>query len=167
MRYGRLIVVACAAALLVALAGCGSGTGEVSESSAPPMSAAEEVEAEVRAEEEAANAAASSTFVQETFTNRRTINYVSSDPPNNALLASPPAEVRINFSKGLGAGSFIDVTRADMKVNAGQVMISDDNLSMHVPVAAGVTGNYKVKYAAYFASGYYEEGSFGFSVQVQ
>jgi methionine-rich copper-binding protein CopC len=105
-------------------------------------------------------------FVQQNFTQRRTINYVSCDPPNNALLSSPPERVTINFSKGLGAGSFIEVTRDGMRANRGQVMLTTDNRSMYVEVAAGLTGNYQVRYAAYFASGYYEEGSFGFSVKL-
>ncbi len=105
-------------------------------------------------------------FQQETFVNRRVINYVSSDPANNSLLTTPPQEVIIYFSKGLGAGSFIDVTREGVTAASGPVAVATDTRSMSVPVAAGLTGNYKVKYAAYFASGYYEEGSFGFSVQV-
>jgi methionine-rich copper-binding protein CopC len=106
-------------------------------------------------------------FVQEQFVNRRTINFVSSEPPNNALLTAPPGYVTIRFSKGLGAGCFINVKREGFEVTTGPVAIASDNLSMTVPVAAGVTGNYKVTYAAYFFSGYYEEGSFGFSVNVQ
>ena len=78
----------------------------------------------------------------------------------------PVDEVTIYFSKGLGAGSFINVSREGLEVMTGSVVVALDNRSMYVPVAAGVTGNYKVKYAAYFATGYYEEGSFGFSVNI-
>ena len=105
-------------------------------------------------------------FVQESFVNRRMINYVSSDPANNSLLQAPPERVTIHFSKGLAAGSFIEVTTDGRSCATGQVYVAPDTLSMYVPVAAGVTGNYKVKFAAYFSSGYYEEGSFGFSVKI-
>ncbi len=115
----------------------------------------------------ASTSAPPAAFNQQTFVNRRTINYVASEPANNSLSPVPVEEVILYFSKPLGAGSFIDVMKDGLKVNAGQVMVAPDNRSMHVPVAAGVTGNYTVRYAAYFYSGYYEEGSFGFSVYIR
>ena len=146
---------------LLALHGCGSGAVTEKAVESVPQPSAEETTLQE------SSTAPAEPFVQEQFVNRRTINYVSSEPSNNALLTTPPANVTIRFSKGLGAGSFIEVTREERPVTSGPVVIAPDNLSMTVPVAAGVTGNYKVKYAAYFFSGYYEEGSFGFSVQVQ
>ncbi len=142
------------------LAGCGGGDGAGTAKGTAPVdhsSAPAEVED---------TAPPAQPFVQQNFTLRRTINFVSCDPQNNALLSAPPGRVTINFSKPLGAGSFIEVTRDGMRANKGQVILSTDNRTMYVDVAAGITGNYQVKYAAYFASGYYEEGSFGFSVNL-
>ena len=158
----RTVLTGLFVALLVAalVSGCGAGKDSGRDTGSLPAgrsSAPAEVED---------TAPPAPQFVQETFANRRTINYVSSDPPNNALLGAPPERVTINFSKALGAGSFIEVNRDGMKATSGQVIVAPDNRSMYVPVAAGLTGNYKVTYAAYFASGYYEEGSFGFSVKL-
>lgn len=162
-RTGR---AAAAAVSLVALAtlatvfcGCGSsggngGSTERSAVSSPPASTAP------------ASTVPPAPFEQQMFTERRTINYAGSEPANNSVTGAPVEKVTISFSKPLGAGSFIEVTKDGLKVNAGQVVVAPDNLSMHVPVAAGVTGNYAVKYAAYFSSGYYEEGAFGFSVRI-
>lgn len=156
-RSRRPAALALAAAALLAMpvlafAGCGPGPSgaPAGGSTAPPETAAVEVPP----------------FHQQAFSERRTINYVASEPANNSLITVPVERVTLRFSKPLGAGSFIDVTRDGMKVNTGQVVVAPDNRSMHVPVAAGLTGNYAVKYAAYFYSGYYEEGSFGFSVNV-
>ncbi len=163
MRNKFLAVVLMAVAALALIHGCGAadkpGTLEnPRKSSQPALSSPDSAEVESSAPE--------APFTQQSFANRRTINYVSSDPLNNALLVSAPQRVSINFSKALGAGSFIDVTREGMKATTGQVVVAPDNRSMYVQVAAGLTGNYAVKYAAYFASGYYEEGSFGFSVKI-
>jgi len=163
MRNRFLVVVVMAAAALAVIQGCGAGDKpgtrkSTPKSSQPSVSSPDSAEAE--------SSAPAAPFTQQSFANRTTINYVSSDPPNNALLVSAPQRVTLNFSKALGAGSFIDVTREGMKVNTGQVVVAPDNRSMYVQVAAGLTANYAVKYAAYFASGYYEEGSFGFSVKV-
>ncbi|MFH1151145.1 MAG: copper resistance protein CopC [Actinomycetota bacterium] len=106
-------------------------------------------------------------FVQESFTEVRAINYASSEPPNNALLTAPIPAVFINFSKGLSAGSFIEVTRDGLSVTTGANVLTPEARTMYVPVNTNVTGNYAVKYAAYFPSGYYEEGRFGFSVKLE
>lgn len=158
-RSRRPAALALAAAALLAMpvlafAGCGPGPSgaPAGGSTAPPETAPPAVEVPP--------------FHQQAFSERRTINYVASEPANNSLITVPVERVTLRFSKPLGAGSFIDVTRDGMKVNTGQVVVAPDNRSMHVPVAAGLTGNYAVKYAAYFYSGYYEEGSFGFSVNV-
>ena len=103
-------------------------------------------------------------FTQQNFTEKRTINYASCEPPNNALLNSPPQKVSVSFTKELAAGSYIEVTRDGKEVQYGPVEMSLDSRSMSTAVYAGTTGNYKVRYWAYFASGYYEVGTFGFSV---
>jgi methionine-rich copper-binding protein CopC len=159
MRKLVPVLVVLAALGLVLLEGCGAKEEtDRAHSSRPVTSAPEPPLVE--------STAPPAPFAQENFVNRRTINYVASDPPNNALLSTPVDEVTIYFSKGLGAGSFINVSREGLEVMTGSVVVALDNRSMYVPVAAGVTGNYKVKYAAYFATGYYEEGSFGFSVNI-
>lgn len=153
-------LVVIAALCLAAVNGCGSGErAEKAAKSSAGVEMSEETAPDTNPPPPP--------FVQEQFVNRRTINHVSSDPANNALLTTPPGYVTIRFSKGLGAGCFINVKREGLEVTNGPVVIASDNLSMTVPVAAGVTGNYKVTYAAYFFSGYYEEGSFGFSVNLQ
>jgi methionine-rich copper-binding protein CopC len=157
-RSALLAMTALALLAATVLQGCGSQPRASTRAGAPAVTAPETTQPE--------STAPPVPFQQERFVNRRVINYVSSDPANNALLTTPPQEVIIYFSKGLGAGSFIDVTREGVTAVAGPVVTAPDTRSMSVPVAAGLTGNYKVKYAAYFASGYYEEGSFGFSVQV-
>lgn len=159
MRNRFLAVLVMAVAALAVIQGCGAGEkAGTRKGTQPAVSSPDPAGAE--------SSAPVAPFTQQSFANRRTINYASSDPPNNALLSTAPQRVTINFSKALGAGSFIDVTREGMKVNTGQIVVTPDNRSMYVQVAAGLTGNYAVKYAAYFASGYYEEGSFGFSVKI-
>lgn len=156
-----LVVLAVISALCPAiLQGCGRAKEKKTALSSRPAST------EPATDRQAGTAPPTQPFVQQDFVNRRVINYVSSDPANNSLLSAPPERVTIYFSKMLGAGSFIEVTMEGLNVATGQVFVAQDSRSMYVPVAAGVTGNYKVKYAAYFASGYYEEGSFGFSVKI-
>ena len=106
-------------------------------------------------------------FVQQDFKNNKTIHFVSSDPPNNALLSAPPERVTVNFSSDLGSGSFISVKVDGREVSTGGMILPIDNRSVSVAVNpyAG-TGNYTVNYAAYWSDGSYCEGNFGFSVKL-
>lgn len=105
-------------------------------------------------------------FVREFFRNNKTIHFLSSDPPNNALLPHPPEMVTIRFSSDLGGGSFIKVTVDGKEVSTGQMILPVDNRSMSVRINPYIgTGNYRVFYTAYWSDGSYCEGSFGFSVQ--
>ena len=117
--------------------------------------------------EAAPPAPAAAPFAQQAFKNNKTIHFVSSDPPNNALLSAPPGRVTVNFSSDLGSGSFISVKVNDMEVTTGGMILPLDNRSVSVAVNpyAG-TGNYAVNYAAYWSDGSYCEGSFGFSVKL-
>ncbi|GEM_PF-1671725 len=105
-------------------------------------------------------------FVREFFKNNKTIHFLSSDPPNNALLPHPPEMVTIRFLADLGSGSFIKVTVDGKEVSTGSMILPVDNRSMSVRINPYIgTGNYKVFYTAYWSDGSYCEGSFGFSVQ--
>lgn len=105
-------------------------------------------------------------FEQEDFSEKRTINFVSSDPPNNALLNARPAFVTVNFRCKLGSGSFISVKRDELEVATGPMITGADDYSVSVAInqAVATTGNYKVRYTVYFIDGSYFDGSFGFSV---
>ncbi len=105
-------------------------------------------------------------FVREFFKNNKTIHFLSSDPPNNALLPHPPEMVTIRFTSDLGSGSFIKVTVDGKLVSTGPMILPVDNRSMSVRINPYIgTGNYRVFYTVYWADGSYCEGSFGFSVQ--
>ncbi len=163
MKRKTSLLLVLATCIAVILQGCGGAPTRSSRSTAP---ASTEPSSSATTGSQPQSTAPAPPFVQESFVNRRTIDYVSSDPANNSLLQVPPERVTIHFSKGLAAGSFIEVTTDGRSCATGQVYVAPDTLSMYVPVTAGVTGNYKVKFAAYFSSGYYEEGSFGFSVKI-
>ena len=164
MKRQTSLLLVLAACIAMILQGCGGAATRSSRSTGPAST--EPSSSAATGTQPQSAAPPTPPFVQESFVNRRTINYVSSDPANNSLLQVPPERVTIYFSKGLAAGSFIEVTTNGRSCATGQVYVAPDTLSMYVPVAAGVTGNYKVKFAAYFSSGYYEEGSFGFSVKI-
>lgn len=161
------------AAVALVAAGCGNaGPASSSESSrgsssAPASSAAGSRPADPTPEEPPPPAP-ETPFVQQAFKNNKTIHFVSSDPPNNALLSAPPPQVTVRFSSDLGSGSFISVKVDGREVTTGGMILPLDNRSVSVvvnPYAAG-TGNYAVNYAAYWSDGSYCEGSFGFSVKL-
>jgi methionine-rich copper-binding protein CopC len=157
-RAGRLICLLLVIAFVPAAIGCGSGSprvAETTESTSPPEHTAPPP------------AEPPPPFQQENFTLRRTINFVGTEPENNQLLTSPVDGVTIYFSHNLGSGTFAKVTRNGLEVNDGPMEIAMDLRSVRAPVKADVTGNYKVEFAAYFSDGYYEEGSFGFSVNLE
>jgi methionine-rich copper-binding protein CopC len=145
---------------VVLVSGCGGGATSPQASAPRSSSPADSAPGTSQAPAEAP-------FVQENFSERRAINFASSEPANNTLLTAPTPAVFINFTRGLAAGSFIEVTRDGMSVTTGANVLTPEARTMYVPVDTGTTGNYKVKYAAYFSSGYYEEGYFGFSVKLE
>ncbi len=105
-------------------------------------------------------------FAQATFQNIKSAHYVSSDPANNALLASPVQTVSLRFNFDLVAPTKINVTRDGVDVTSGSTQISADKLTLSVPVKADQTGNYKVSYTACWPDKSCHEGSFGFSVKL-
>lgn len=161
VRPGVLLVVA-VTVLFLALGGCGAST----DPEVPAMSSSEQPVTSLPTES-IDSAPASQPFVKESFSERRTIHFVSSDPANNSLLTIPPARVSITFDYDLGGGSFMSVKRDELDVTRGPMVMSPDRRTLSAEVEAGVTGNYAVDYAAYFSDGYYEEGRFGFSVHLQ
>ena len=106
------------------------------------------------------------TFKQEDFQNIKSAHYVSSEPANNVLLSTSPSKVTLNFNFNLTAPSKIQVTKDGSDVTAGTTQISEDKLSMSVPINANQTGNYKVAYTACWPDGSCHNGSFGFSVKL-
>ncbi len=110
--------------------------------------------------------AAGTTFEQEQFENIKSAHYVSSDPANNALLTAPASKVTLNFNFDLVSPSKIQVSRDGTDVTGGPIQISNDKLSMSVPVNAQATGNYKVTYTSCWPDGSCHNGSFGFSVKL-
>lgn len=149
-------------ALVVAVAvltGCGADPVVRTSATAPSASSA-------TASTPASTSPPPPPFTQENFTERRTINFVSSDPPNNTLLNARPAFVTVTFRCKLGSGSFISVKRDELEVATGPMITGADDYSVSVAInqAVATTGNYKVRYTVYFIDGSYFDGSFGFSV---
>ncbi len=104
-------------------------------------------------------------FTPQVFAAVKTPHFVSSQPENNAVLASSPSSVNINFNFDLGAGSSVQVLRDGVTVSSGTSAVSVDKLSMSVPVQANQPGNYAVSYTACWPDGSCHNGSFGFTVQ--
>ena len=140
-------------------AGCSSGVkvpASLGGSTAPRRSSP--------AEEVAATAPAPA-FVQKNFTPSNVRHFVSSNPPNNALLDAPPAAITINFSCDMGSGSFMSVISNGMEMVKQPMITARDNRSLSAAFnPAAPTGDYLVKYTIYWNDGSYFDGSFGFSI---
>lgn len=106
------------------------------------------------------------TLSQVLFDNIKTPHFESSEPNNNAKLTTPPTKVAINFNFDLVTPSEIKVTRDGSSVTTGTTQISENKLSMSVPIDATQPGNYKVAYTACWPDGTCHDGSFGFSVKL-
>ncbi|OFW56302.1 MAG: hypothetical protein A2W01_01405 [Candidatus Solincola sediminis] len=151
-----LIALLSCLVLTLLIAGCGSETQveeEVTEE-APGEEAPQQVQPE------------QPPFTQQTYPNIQSPHYISSDPVNNALLSTSPAQVRINFNFTVAPPSEITVTRDGVNATAGATTISTDRLALIVAINAGQTGNYKVDYKACWPDGSCHNGSFGFSVKL-
>ena len=162
---GKCVLAVAAVILVVFPVGCGgrSITGPSGRDSSvrPAQTTA------VQAPAAAPATATAAPFVQQSFKDNHTIHFSASDPPNNALLAAPPARVTVAFSSDLGSGSFISVTIDGREVTTGSMILPIDNRSVSVNVSpAAGTGNYLVRYTPYWRDGSYTEGSFGFSVKL-
>lgn len=100
------------------------------------------------------------------FDNIKTPHFVSSEPANNAVLTTPPSEVKINFNFDLVANSKISVLANGSDVTTAQgTKIGSDKLSMITLINPVQSANYKVNYTACWPDGSCHEGSFGFTVQ--
>jgi methionine-rich copper-binding protein CopC len=168
------VAVALVVLFTVLAAGCGGGSGMTSRGDNGPAastpgafsSTARSTPATVPPAKSTPAAQSAPQFVQQVFKNNKTIHFVSSDPPCNALLSTPPSKVTINFSSDLGSGSFISVAVNGLEVTSGPMLQPIDNRSVTANITPALgTGNYLVKYAAYWSDGSYCEGSFGFSVK--
>ncbi len=153
MRKLAVLIIVALVCLSIAAAGCGESEEPETKKTSPKS-------------EPVSTAPPAPPFQQQTFENVKSAHYVSSDPANNALLTSPPAQVTIFFNFNLGTNNYIKVTRDGADVNSGALAVAPDKLSMSQPVSAGTTGNYKVDYQASWPDGSYHFGSFGFSVQL-
>lgn len=172
IRTARGLLIAIMMLVITLAVGCGGsaekpGDGQTGSESSAPASGPVASVPEDNEEAAQAPAAPETPFLQQDFKNNKTIHFVSSDPPNNALLSAPPAQVTVRFSSDLGSGSFISVKVDGREVTTGGMILPLDNRSVSVAVNpyAG-TGNYAVNYAAYWSDGSYCEGSFGFSVKM-
>jgi methionine-rich copper-binding protein CopC len=158
----RLKALACAVLLLAvaaAIAGCNSGI-EIPQSlygTRDPWLSAPVVPV--------AATAPAPAFVQKSFTPVNIRHFVSSDPPNNALLSAPPAAITMKFSCDMGSGSFMSVVSNGMEMVTGPMITARDNRSLSAAFnQAAPTGNYQVRYTIYWCDGSYFDGSFGFSI---
>ncbi|MBN2027436.1 MAG: copper resistance protein CopC [Actinobacteria bacterium] len=106
--------------------------------------------------------------MQEDFQETRALHCVGSQPANNALLSTAPRQVVLTFTKELIPPSEIEVTCEGSDVTTAPTSsISEDRLSLSVPIDAARTGNYQVEYSVTWTDGMSDTGSFGFSVQLQ
>ena len=105
-------------------------------------------------------------FTAQSFQNIKTPHFVSSNPSNNQLLTAPLSQVTVSFNFDVAEPSKISVTRGGVSVTTGGTVISDDKLSLSVPVSADRTGNYEVKYTACWADKSCHDGNYGFSVKL-
>lgn len=160
----RKVLAVVLLALMISAALVCAGCGEKEESKTPEKVTRETTPEEVSEEPE--ETAPAEEFVQEQFNFRSCINFVRVEPANNQLLTTPVDTVTAFFSHDLGGGSFIDVTRNDITVVDGPMVIAPDLRSVSVKVKADQTGNYKVAFTPYYPSGYYETGKSGFSVKL-
>ena len=104
-------------------------------------------------------------FKQQEFQNIKTPHFISSQPANNALLEFVPDSVVISFNFDLTSPSEIRVTTDGQDITFGETKISDDKLSMSVPIEAVKGSSSKVEYTACWPDGSCHDGSFGFSVK--
>lgn len=108
----------------------------------------------------------SAAFQPAAFTQVKGAHFVSSEPANNEVVTTGSQSVNINFNFDLTAPSAIAVTRDAVDVVRGPATIAPDKLSMSVPVEVTQTGNYVVNYKGCWPDGSCDDGSFGFSVDL-
>lgn len=89
--------------------------------------------------------------------------FVTSDPPPGATLASPPAQVRVVFTQAIARTSTIAVLAPDGEVVSGPTTVSGNVAT--VAVRAGRPGTYRVQWAnTSLEDGHERSGSFEFTV---
>ena len=103
--------------------------------------------------------------MQQNFGAKHVRHFVSSDPPNNALLDAPPQNITLHFSCDLGSGSFMSVLLDKREMVTGPMITARDNRSLSAPFNRNApSGNYLVRYTTYWCDGSYFDGSYGFSI---
>ena len=92
-------------------------------------------------------------------------HFVDSNPVDGDVLAETPEVLLLNVNFFLQPGSGVTVTRNGEPVPVGEATISDDELSMTVPIL-GNTGDgvYEVRYNACWPTGACDKGSTRFTV---
>jgi copper transport protein len=94
--------------------------------------------------------------------------YVSSDPPANAILATSPTSVRIAFTEAVQSGSAsVRITNASgARFDDGSASVTGDGRTVAVGLQAIGPGIYTVAWSVISAvDGHFSAGSFAFAVQ--
>jgi methionine-rich copper-binding protein CopC len=95
-----------------------------------------------------------------THATRSRARYASSDPPSGAILASPPAAVRVRFDRALDPSSSLYVDRTApgeaalrVGVSSGLDPADPERRTLRADLAAAPAGRYRLQWHALPASG--------------